>query len=198
MKKYSIFQSVYTYLNDNPKDISTNAIAQQVGCSEELAGQYRTMITKGFKTQTEYCKYLKQRIKQPKIKKESQIRTRRKKETIQDITNLIEQDNLEEIYSKYSFNPLTFYDYCRKYNITLPTEITPLKNNQNIKDTNLEQLINQNSSLQEIADSQHKTREWARQYLIGSGWHYIWKEKREQKEKNYRKNSRTINNYKTN
>src|SRR3989338_7080008 len=86
------------------------------------------------------------------------------------IRQLLAEDNLADIYRKFSFpSPFAFYAYCQKNNITIPENLTPIR-----FDGSIDTLIEQGKSLEEIGTSQGKTHQWAQQYIMGSGWHSAW------------------------
>ncbi|OGY48319.1 MAG: hypothetical protein A3D39_00605 [Candidatus Buchananbacteria bacterium RIFCSPHIGHO2_02_FULL_39_17] len=96
--------------------------------------------------------------------------------SIGSIKQLLAEDNLIDIYRKFSFpSAIAFYDYCNRYNITIPQPLTPHR-----LDISIDTLIEQGKSLEEIGELNHKTREWARQYIVGSGWYGQWVQKRQE------------------
>src|SRR3989338_3054978 len=103
---------------------------------------------------------------------------------VDTIKQLLADDNLIDIYRRFSFSsPLTFYTYYHNHNLTLPENLTPLP-----IEKSLETLIEQGASLEEIGASRSKSHGWAQQYIKGSGWYTTWEKKRSQQTKKFQTN----------
>lgn len=93
---------------------------------------------------------------------------------VKTIKNLLADDNLIDIYRRFSFSsPSVFYAYCQTYNLSLPENITPIQS-----DISIDTLIKQGAYLEQIGASKDKSGSWASQYIIGGGWQFLWQQKR--------------------
>ncbi len=100
---------------------------------------------------------------------------RKRQQKIKTIQHLLQEDNLADIFTLFPTSPIGLYAYCTKYHITLPEHLTPYH-----FDSTIDSLIEQGKSQEEIGASQNKTREWARQYIMSSGWYGQWVQKRQE------------------
>ncbi|GEM_PF-5715255 len=189
MTPKTLFDKIQKYIHQHPT-ASSDDIVNSLGCRHIDATFYSIIVRTGTPFQKEYIQNLlqqqaiekKSRTKKPSdtIQKPEMPGKRKKRERIEKIQQLLLEDNLAEIYQLYPSSPSTFYMYCRKHDIVIPKTLTPIRLNPSI-----DILIEQGASQEDIGASKHNTKEWARQYIMGAGWHTTWLQKREEQTKKY-------------